>query len=801
LEPPGDVTNDLVASVLDVQCSVLANLWSLAGQTGQVPDCIQVPGSPAVVVDHNCDSVINVADTLLAIQFALKVPLNPIVDPNNNQCVDACETDLDGDGTFDVLDCAPHNPNVSDTATEVCNGYDDDCNGLIDGAAAEIVANCSDNNVCDGVETCQVIPTDLGVIITEIMYDPSAVADTAGEWFELFNSGTTSVNIQGWRITDQAGETHVINAGGALFVPPRGYLVLARNTNINTNGGVRAAYQYAGFDLVNAGDTIALLDQNLVLRDRVQWGPGLGFPNGNGKSIALKDVRLNNEVGANWASSTLSLVADPGTPWGPNADAVPSFCQETTPLVCNDGNLCTDDGCNAATGCTAVPNTLPCNDGEICTISDTCAGGSCVGGGALPCSDGNVCTDDACVPGVGCAFTNNTAACDDGNACTAASACANGACTGSSPVVCDDNNPCTTDSCNPASGCVFTNNTLPCNDGNACTTGDVCAAGSCAGGAPLVCNDSNPCTNDSCAPASGCVFANNTASCSDGNACTTSDVCSGGVCQGGPALVCNDSNNCTNDSCNPASGCVFAPNNAACTDDNNPCTTDQCNPATGTCGIPAPNGTSCSDGEQCTVPDTCQAGQCVSADLPQCFDGTSNVLCVLSGAANSVVTCPIRLAAASGSQATALQLKLSYPAASLKLLYFTDGQNCFGPNGGPPCIPNIITGNPPSQMITGHQVTLTGGNVNAWTSGGELLIIDFGNPANALTEATYSGGLITGDSLVFDAVFTLKQTISGSNPIWVAADPSKNEPVVAADSEAQTLNTVIDGALIITSAP
>ena len=49
---------------------------------------------------------------------------------------------------------------------------------------------------------------------------------------------------------------------------------------------------------------------------------------------------------------------------------------------------------------------------------------------------------------------------------------------------------------------------------------------------PITCNDNNPCTNDSCDPASGCVFTNNTNACDDGNACTTNDVCGGGSCHG-----------------------------------------------------------------------------------------------------------------------------------------------------------------------------------------------------------------------------------------------------------------------------
>jgi len=123
-------------------------------------------------------------------------------------------------------------------------------------------------------------------------------------------------------------------------------------------------------------------------------------------------------------------------------------------------------------------------------------------------------------------------------------------------VSCDDANVCTTDSCNTATGCVFANNSNPCNDGSACTVGDQCAFGTCHAGTVVNCNDGNPCTNDSCDPATGCVNVNNTSACSDGNACTVSDVCSGGACQPGAPRVCGDNNVCTTDTCDPATGCT-----------------------------------------------------------------------------------------------------------------------------------------------------------------------------------------------------------------------------------------------------
>ncbi len=312
---------------------------------------------------------------------------------------------------------------------------------------------------------------------------------------------------------------------------------------------------------------------------------------------------------------------------------------------CDDSNPCTDDTCNPATGCVHTNNTAPCSDGNACTTADTCLAGSCVGGPAPNCDDSNPCTDDTCNPATGCVHTNNTAPCSDGNACTTADTCLAGSCVGGPAPNCDDSNPCTDDTCNPATGCVHTNNTAPCSDGSACTTAMPAPAALCVGGPALNCDDSNPCTDDSCNPATGCVHTNNTAPCSDGNACTTADTCLAGSCVGGPAPNCDDSNPCTDDTCNPATGCVHTNNTAPCSDgnacttadtclagscvggpapncdDSNPCTDDTCNPATGC--VHTNNTAPCSDGNACTTADTCLGGSCVGGPALNCDD--SNV--------------------------------------------------------------------------------------------------------------------------------------------------------------------------------
>jgi hypothetical protein len=154
----------------------------------------------------------------------------------------------------------------------------------------------------------------------------------------------------------------------------------------------------------------------------------------------------------------------------------------------------------------------------------------CAGNG--DCDDSNECTDDACDVGKGtCSWTNTTAVCtDDTNACTT-DVCAAGVCT--HPTLADDA-PCT-------------------DDADACTT-DVCTTGLCthafdtnvcACAKDLDCTDNNPCTDDTC-DTGVCSNTNNTATCDDNNACTSTDVCAAGACAGANNTdACDDNNVCT----------------------------------------------------------------------------------------------------------------------------------------------------------------------------------------------------------------------------------------------------------------
>lgn len=280
---------------------------------------------------------------------------------------------------------------------------------------------------------------------------------------------------------------------------------------------------------------------------------------------------------------------------------VPSFvCEEVpkvsapTPAGCADGNPCTGDMCNAATGaCEYFINAgTQCSTGNPCSIGTCDAMGTC---GAIVAR--GACTSDA--------------DCDS----TLGSTCVGGFCT------CADTNPCTNETCNATTTCVVTNAPAltPCSDGNPCTTG------------PETCNGTGTCTpgpaSATTCPVAGVVGAPcpvgvtclnvtpgtcSPLSTNPGAACTIDADCPGGTCDGELnrcGCTPGDGVDCTTDTCAgaPTPTCVSTPDDAACPSDDNPCTNEICT-ATG-CSAEVLTGTqSCVFVDTTPDPDVCYEG-------------------------------------------------------------------------------------------------------------------------------------------------------------------------------------------------
>ena len=142
-----------------------------------------------------------------------------------------------------------------------------------------------------------------------------------------------------------------------------------------------------------------------------------------------------------------------------------------------------------------------------------------------------------------------------------------------------------------------------CGDGDACNGVEVCTGGKCAAGKALVCAKKT-CHTVSCDKTAGCVSKPaGGVPCDDGNKCTDKDACATGVCKAGKALNCDDGNKCTSDVCDKTKGCTHKDTPAWACDDGNKCTLN------GKC-----KAQKCAAGAPLTCPaKTCQTAACDKA--------------------------------------------------------------------------------------------------------------------------------------------------------------------------------------------
>ena len=297
-----------------------------------------------------------------------------------------------------------------------------------------------------------------------------------------------------------------------------------------------------------------------------------------------------------------------------------------------------------------------CDDGDNAT-GDCCSPACRFDAPATACTDdNNVCTDDACNGAGLCRHQNNTAPCDDGLFCTVDDVCAAGQCRGIARDCSGAADQCNDGICDEAKNrCTQPKpNGIACNDGNACTRTDKCKAGACVGSNPVPCTTSNQCYEATCDTGTGtCGSQPKTdgSPCNDANACTQSETCAAGSCVGSNPVVCAALDQChLPGTCDPLRGGCSQPvkSDGSSCDDGNACTltdactagscrgsnavvcsaldqchdTGTCNPSSGQCSNPAKaDGTPCDDADQCTAEEACMAGSCTPGKPAADVDG------------------------------------------------------------------------------------------------------------------------------------------------------------------------------------
>jgi hypothetical protein len=159
------------------------------------------------------------------------------------------------------------------------------------------------------------------VVINEIMYGPISEEDD-DEYVELYNKGTSAVDISGWRFTSGIDFRFPPNT----ILPADGYIVVAKNLdhllgnypNLNatntfgdfdgqlSRNGERVALAKPEIDITTNGlgqpqtNTIYIVVDEVSYRTGGRWGK---WANQGGSSLELIDPRANHRLAYNWGDS------------------------------------------------------------------------------------------------------------------------------------------------------------------------------------------------------------------------------------------------------------------------------------------------------------------------------------------------------------------------------------------------------------------------------------------------------------------------------------------------------------------
>lgn len=136
------------------------------------------------------------------------------------------------------------------------------------------------------------------IAITEWISNPVGTTDNTDEWIEIYNYGTTAVDIQNWRLKDEdTNNSRITNS--SLIIPAGGYLILARNKPTFEaqwlNGCASDQVVQVGFGLANKADEIILEDAS----GNIVWSVAYQNDETAGRATHYTETTYTNTV---WGS-------------------------------------------------------------------------------------------------------------------------------------------------------------------------------------------------------------------------------------------------------------------------------------------------------------------------------------------------------------------------------------------------------------------------------------------------------------------------------------------------------------------
>jgi hypothetical protein len=303
----------------------------------------------------------------------------------------------------------------------ICNN--DSCVSGVCAAPTPKAGNCPDATVCNGAEVCGNGTCNPGTPLNCNDNNPCTVDScdpVLGCKHVAVEAGTSCDN-------DANKCNGTAKCDGTECKPLAA--VDCDDGNICTTDSCTAATGVC----VHTNNTLDCSDNNLcTLVDKCSGGTcmGSGEPNCNDNEACTTDS-CDRTKGCLHAAVAENTPCDDGNDCSTGDKCIAGKCSFVMGKDCNDNNPCTKDSCSANV-CGPVPenDTTPCVF-DRCHINSECQAGKCSQGDAINCDDGNPCTTDSCDAASGCKHVNADGGdCSDNDACTTADKCAGGKCVG-----------------------------------------------------------------------------------------------------------------------------------------------------------------------------------------------------------------------------------------------------------------------------------------------------------------------------------------------------------------------------------
>lgn len=167
------------------------------------------------------------------------------------------------------------------------------------------------------------------VVISEVLYDvdPAHGVNSGNgnnEWIELYNGSDTTVNLTGWKISDNGADVETLP--GEITLAPGKFLILTATSstagfwNIPGDAQVIVFGEIMGNALAASGDVVTLLNAEDVAIDAVSWGTNTTAFDPSvpavvqGHSIERAALQVDSDTANDWedrAHPTPGMIAEP----------------------------------------------------------------------------------------------------------------------------------------------------------------------------------------------------------------------------------------------------------------------------------------------------------------------------------------------------------------------------------------------------------------------------------------------------------------------------------------------------------